>query len=110
MFWTIYLHGEKVKMIDAHLHFGSIPHKGRNWGSFEEYKKIAGGLEISRYCLTPIGLPSNFTDKTTPDNASVLKEADKNEKVIPVYWFNVFDLPKMINKRYKAIKFHPDIL
>lgn len=97
------------KIIDAHLHLGSIPDKKREWGSFSEYKKIATKLGIEKYCLVPIGLPDNFTKKTTPDNNSVLKEFEKNKSVIPVYWFNIFDLPPKINDRYKAIKFHPDI-
>lgn len=96
-------------MIDAHLHLGSITDKKREWGSFSEYEKIAKKLGIEKYCLVPIGLPDNFTKKTTPDNNSVLKEYEKNKSVIPVYWFNIFDLPQKINDRYKAIKFHPDI-
>jgi len=96
-------------MIDSHLHLGSIPDKERSWGSFEEYKKIAKKLGIERYCLVPIGLPENFSNKTTPDNKSVLREAGKNKGIISIYWFNVFDLPEFIDERYKAIKFHPDI-
>ena len=98
-----------VKMIDAHLHLGSIPHKGRDWGSFKEYKKVAERLGIKKYCLTPIGLPENFTDKTTPDNDSVLEEAGRNGMIIPIYWFNIFGLPEKIDERYKAIKLHSDI-
>lgn len=94
-------------MIDAHIHLGTIPGKRKKWGSFDEYKKIAKKLKIDKYCVVPIGLPENFTNKTTPDNNSVLKQRDKS--IIPVYWFNVFDLPDNIDKRYKAIKFHPDI-
>jgi len=96
-------------MIDAHLHLGSIPYKGRNWGSFSEYKKIARKTGIERYCVVPIGIPSNFDDNSTPDNGSVLIELKKNKSVIPIYWFNVFDLPNSIDRRYKAIKFHSDI-
>jgi len=94
-------------MIDSHIHLGSIPNQGKNWGSFKEYKRIANKIGIEKYCVVPIGLPKNFSDNSTPDNESVLKE--NNKAVIPVYWFNVFDLPKEIDKRYKAIKFHPDI-
>ena len=96
-------------MIDGHLHFGSIPDKKREWGSFTEYKRIAKKLGIEKYCLVPIGLPDNFSKRTTPDNYSVLKEFEKNKSIIPVYWFNIFDLPQKIDNRYKAIKFHPDI-
>lgn len=88
---------------------GSLPFKGKEWGSFNEYKKIAQKIGIKKYCAVPIGLPKNFTDKTTPDNNSVLGEYEKSKSVIPVYWFNIFDLPKEIDKRYKAIKFHSDI-
>ena len=95
--------------IDAHLHLGSIPHKGINWGSFKEYIQIAKKVGVEKYCVVPIGLPVNFLDKTTPDNNSVLKEFERNNSIIPVYWFNVFDLPKEIDERYRAIKFHPDI-
>jgi len=97
------------RIIDAHLHLGSIPDKKREWGSFNEYKQIAKKLGIEKYCLVPIGLPDNFSRKTTPDNSSVLIESEKNKSVIPVYWFNIFDLPERIDDRYKAIKFHPDI-
>lgn len=96
-------------MIDAHVHLGSIPYKGKKWGNFEEYKKITKKIGVKKYCVVPIGLPNNFTDKTTPDNDSVLKETDKNSSVIPVYWFNVFDLPETFDERYKAIKLHSDI-
>jgi len=96
-------------MIDAHVHLGSIPFKGKKWGNFEEYQKIAKKIGIKQYGVVPIGLPNNFVDKSTPDNDSVLKEADKNSSVIPVYWFNVFDLPNTLNERYKAIKLHSDI-
>jgi len=67
-------------MIDAHLHLGSIPFKGKEWGNFIEYKKIAKKVGIEKYCLVPIGLPKNFTDKTTPDNNSVLNEAKKTNQ------------------------------
>ena len=96
-------------MIDAHLHLGGIPSGKKEWGSFLEYKKIAQKLGIEKYCVIPIGLPENFTNKSTPNNDVVLKEAEKNKSLIPVYWFNVFDLPKSIDKRYKAIKLHSDI-
>lgn len=96
-------------MIDAHVHFGSLPFKGVSWGSFNEYRKIAKKIGIKNYCTTPIGLPENFANKTTPDNSSLLAETKKDESLIPVYWFNVFDLPKQIDSRYKAIKFHPDL-
>ncbi|HLC86815.1 MAG TPA: hypothetical protein VJH65_00865 [Candidatus Nanoarchaeia archaeon] len=96
-------------MIDAHVHLGSIPSNGKNWGSFREYKSIAKKLGINRYGTVPIGLPENFTNNSTPDNNSVLKESEKNKSVIPVYWFNVFDLPENIDNRYKSIKFHSDI-
>ena len=97
-------------MIDAHVHLGSIPDlKGRKWGSFIDYKKIAKKEGIKKYCIIPIGLPDNFINNTTPNNNSILKEAERNKSVIPIYWFNVFDLPEKIDKRYKAIKFHPDI-
>lgn len=97
------------KMIDTHLHLGSIPDKGKKWGSFIEYKSIAKKLGIERCCIVPIGLPENFTNKTTPDNKSVLKQLEKDKLIIPIYGFNVFDLPESIDIRYKAIKFHPDI-
>ncbi len=42
-------------MIDAHVHFGSLPQGGKLWGDFKEYRKIASMLGINRYCLTPIG-------------------------------------------------------
>ena len=32
-------------MIDAHVHLGGIPNSGKNWGNFEEYKKIADEIE-----------------------------------------------------------------
>ena len=96
-------------MIDAHVHIGSIPNQGRNWGSFQEYRRIAKDFGIKKYCIVPIGLPENFTEKSTPNNSIVLKEYEKNKSVVPKYWFNVFDLPDKIDKRYKAIKFHPDI-
>jgi len=96
-------------MIDAHVHFGSVPGSGKNWGNFKEYKEIANRLGISRYCVTPIGLPDNFTTHSTPDNYSVLNELKNNKNIIPKYWFNVFDLPKGIDKKFRAIKFHPDI-
>ena len=98
-----------VKMIDAHVHFGSLPFRGKNWGSFSEYKQIAKNLGITSYCTTPIGLPENFNDKTTPNNSLVLKESEKNKAIIHIYWFNVFDLPEQLDGKYKAIKFHPDI-
>lgn len=94
-------------IIDAHLHLGSIPDKNKKWGSFNEYLKIAKFSNVSKYCVVPIGLPENFTNNITPNNNSVLKIKDKN--LIPIYWFNVFNLPKQIDSRYKAIKFHPDI-
>ena len=94
-------------MIDAHLHLGGIPGKNKSWGNFNEYRKIAKKVGVNKYCVVPIGLPENFTNKTTPDNNSVLEIKDKN--LIPIYWFNVLDLPKEIDARYKAIKFHPDI-
>jgi|TARA_Y100000310_G_scaffold324067_1_gene385451 hypothetical protein len=96
-------------MIDAHLHMGSIPSNRKNWGNFKEYKKIARRTGIKKYCVVPIGLPENFKDKSTPDNNSVLKEAEKDKSIIPIYWFNVFDLPEKIDSRYKAIKLHSDI-
>jgi predicted TIM-barrel fold metal-dependent hydrolase len=97
-------------MIDAHLHLGSIlDNRGINWGSFKDYKKITKSLGIKKICLTPVGLPNNFLKNTTPDNESVLKQMKKDNFIIPVYWFNVFDLPENIDKKYKAIKFHPDI-
>jgi predicted TIM-barrel fold metal-dependent hydrolase len=96
-------------MIDAHVHFGGLPQGGKVWGDFEEYRNTARKIGLKSYCLTPIGKPENFSGKTTPDNDSVLKEIKKDKKIIPVYWFNVFDLPESIDERYKAIKFHPDI-
>jgi len=97
-------------MIDAHVHLGSIPDlKGRKWGNFVDYKKVAKKFRVKKYCVIPIGLPDNFTKNTTPDNNSVLREVERNKSVIPLYWFNVFDLPKKIDEKYKAIKFHPDI-
>ncbi len=97
-------------MIDAHIHLGSIPDlKGEKWGDFADYKRIANREKINKYCTTPIGMPENFTKNTTPNNKSVLEEFEKNKSVIPIYWFNVFDLPKKIDREYKAIKFHPDI-
>ena len=96
-------------MIDSHFHLGALPFKGEKWGSLKEYQQIAKSIGIEKYCAVPIGLPENFTDKTTPDNASVLKASEKDKKIIPVYWFNVFDLPEKIDSRYKAIKFHSDI-
>ena len=100
---------EDMVMIDSHLHLGGIPSKEKIWGNFRDYEKLAKKMGISKYCVTPIGLPENFTNQTTPDNNSVLIEANKNSSVIPIYWFNVFDLPSKIDKKYKAIKFHPDI-
>jgi len=96
-------------MIDAHVHLGSIPVAGEKIGSFEEYKRIAEKLGIKKYCMVPIGLPENFKENSTPDNNSVLEKAEKDNQIIPVYWFNVFDLPQKIDKMYGAIKFHPDI-
>jgi len=96
-------------MIDAHLHLGSISYNKKNWGNFLEYQKIAKKIGIERYCITPIGLPIHFTNNSTPDNKSVLKELLKDKSIIPIYWFNIFDLPKKIDEKYKAIKFHPDI-
>ncbi|MBU4069868.1 MAG: amidohydrolase family protein [Nanoarchaeota archaeon] len=96
-------------IIDAHMHLGSIPDGKKKWGNFREYKIISKKLGIEKYCVVPIGLPKNFTDKSTPDNDSVLKEAEKNKLIIPVYWFNVFDLPKEISEKYQAIKLHSDI-
>jgi hypothetical protein len=96
-------------MIDAHLHLGSIPDKKREWGSFSEYKQIAKKLGIEKYCLTPIGMPDNFSKRTTPDNNSVLIESERDKSIIPIYWFNPFDLPKIIDDRYRAIKLHPDM-
>ena len=96
-------------MIDAHVHLGSLPQGGKNWGDFEEYKKIAEKLKIEKYCVKPIGKPEHFKDKKTPENETVLLELEENNSVIPVYWFNVFDLPESIDERYKAIKFHSDI-
>ena len=97
-------------MIDAHLHLGSISDKtGKKWGSFGEYQKIAKKLNLDYYCVVPIGLPENFSNNSTPDNDSVLEATKKDKKIIPISWFNVFDLPEVIDERYKAIKFHPDI-
>ncbi|MCK5449410.1 amidohydrolase family protein [Candidatus Pacearchaeota archaeon] len=96
-------------MIDAHMHLGSLPFKGKNWGNQEEYKLILKETGITKYCATPIGLPENFSHNTTPNNNSVLEESEKDSALIPIYWFNVFDIPDKIDSRYKAIKFHPDI-
>ena len=96
-------------MIDAHLHLGSIPDKERSWREFTEYLKIAKKTGIKKFCVVPIGLPENFTEKTTPNNNLVLEGLEKNKSIIPFYWFNVFELPKQIDPRYKAIKFHSDI-
>ena len=96
-------------MIDAHMHLGSLPFKGKNWGNQEEYKLILKKIGIKKYCATPIGLPENFSNNTTPNNNFVLKESEKDSSLIPIYWFNIFDLPESIDTRYKAIKFHPDI-
>lgn len=96
-------------MIDAHVHIGSLPQGKKLWGSFNEYQKIAKKLHIDYYCSVPIGKPNNFSDLTTSDNNSVLSEYKKDKKIIPVYWFNIFDLPNKIDEEYKAIKFHPDI-
>ncbi len=49
------------------------------------------------------------TYKTNPYNDFVLKEGKKDKKIIPVYWFNVFNLPNSVDEDYHAIKFHPDI-
>lgn len=95
--------------MDAHVHLGSIPCNGKNWGSFKEYKQIAKKIGLEKYGTIPIGLPENFSNKSTPDNSSVLSEFKKNNLVIPFYWFNVFDLPEKIDEKYKAIKFHSDI-
>jgi len=96
-------------MIDAHVHFGGLPQGGKIWGNFQEYENIARKNGVKMYCLTPIGKPENFSEKTTPDNNSVIEKSKKDKKIIPIYWFNVFDLPESIDERYKAIKFHPDI-
>jgi len=96
-------------MIDAHAHLGGIPSGKKIWGNFENYKKIAINVGVDKYCVVPIGLPENFVDKTTPNNNVVLREAEKDKSLTPIYWFNIFDLPNEIDKRYKAIKFHPDI-
>lgn len=96
-------------MIDSHVHLGSLPVKGNFKGSWEDYKRIAKIANIKKYCVIPIGLPNHFTDKTTPNNEEILQEAKKDKAVIPVYWFNVFDLPEKIDSSYKAVKFHPDI-
>ncbi|MBI2044868.1 amidohydrolase family protein [Candidatus Pacearchaeota archaeon] len=98
-----------VKFIDAHVHLGSIPYNKVEWGSFAEYQSISKKLDIERYCVVPIGLPENFVDNSTPNNKMVLQELKRDDSIIPIYWFNVFDLPKSIDKRYKAVKFHPDI-
>jgi len=66
-------------MIDAHLHLGSIPFKGKNGGNFIEYKKIAKKVGIEKYCLVPIGLPKILLTKQTPDNNSVLNESKKKQ-------------------------------
>lgn len=96
-------------VIDSHVHLGSIPSKDKSWGSWKDYLKIVKKVGIEKYCVVSIGLPENFTDKTTPDNNSVIKECKKDNKIVPIYWFNVFDLPEEIDENYKAIKFHPDI-
>ena len=96
-------------MIDGHVHFGSLPHNGKTFGSFEEYKRICDKIGVSKYCMQPIGVPNNFSQKTTPDNQSVLSAQINDSKMIPIYWFNVFDLPDKIDDAYKAIKLHSDI-
>lgn len=96
-------------MIDAHMHLGALPFKEKNWGSQEEYKSILKKTGIKKYCAVPIGLPENFSNNTTPNNNSVLEESERDTALIPIYWFNVFDLPEKISPKYKAIKFHPDI-
>jgi hypothetical protein len=97
-------------MIDAHVHFGSVPDtKGKNWGNFNNYLKLSSNIGIPKFCVVPIGLPKCFATNLTPDNNSVLREFERNKSIIPIYWFNVFDLPKDIGIKYKAIKFHPDI-
>lgn len=96
-------------MIDAHMHLGALPFRGKNWGSQKEYKSILKKIGITKYCAVPIGLPENFSNNTTPNNDSVLEESEKDPSLIPIYWLNVFDLPEKIDSRYKAIKFHPDI-
>lgn len=101
--------GRNGEMIDAHVHLGSVPYRKERWGNFKEYRSIARKCGIERSCVVPIGLPENFLGKSTPDNDSVLKEAERDKSIIPIYWFNVFDLPNEIDPRYKAIKFHPDI-
>jgi len=67
-------------MIDAHVHLGSIPQGGMSWGDFKEYQKIAKKINIEKYCVTPIGKPDNFTNKTTPNNNSVLLNLKKDKK------------------------------
>ena len=96
-------------MIDGHAHFGSLPHNGKMFGSFEEYKRICDEIGVSKYCMQPIGVSDNFSKKTTPDNGGVLSALAKDTKIIPIYWFNVFDLPETIDGCYKAIKLHSDI-
>ncbi|MBU3923485.1 MAG: amidohydrolase family protein [Nanoarchaeota archaeon] len=96
-------------MIDAHMHLGPLSFKGKNWGNQKEYRSILKKTDITKYCAVPIGLPENFSNNTTPDNNSVLEESKKDQSLIPIYWFNVFDLPERIDYKYKAIKFHPDI-
>jgi hypothetical protein len=95
-------------MIDAHVHINSIS-KIKEFGKFKKYKEISKNNSISKYCCVPIGVPENFKNKTTPNNDIVLKKSNKDSSIIPVYWFNVFNLPKKISKMFKAIKFHPDI-
>jgi len=96
-------------MIDSHVHLGRLHQGGKLWGDFQDYKKICRKLGIKNYCVTPIGESENFKNRKTPDNDSVLVECEKDRKIIPVYWFNIFELPDSIDERYKAIKFHPDI-
>ena len=31
---------KRDKMIDAHVHFGSLPQGGTLWGDFKDYRKI----------------------------------------------------------------------
>lgn len=47
-------------MIDAHVHLGSIPNQGKNWGNFKEYKKITNKIGIEKYCVVPIDFQKTF--------------------------------------------------
>ncbi|VVB73304.1 Amidohydrolase [uncultured archaeon] len=99
-------------MIDAHMHFGDFVYKGRNWSSYEEYVKAAESVGVKRFCAVPIGKHSDFANKSTPDNESILKLAKRDKRVIPVFWLNILDFSKKERSsldQFFAVKLHPDL-